>query len=404
MNNRFKVGSLMAASILLPLLANGCSSDPASNPLCCNEFKVGAEVDAKIGGSAQSQIAVQAIADLGAIGASAVADLTTSCKAIAQDLDAPQAGQDGADGGKDANERMKAWCTLAAGQIVAVKGKASLKVDVTPAVCSANISAKADCQAKCTGSASCDFKANPPVCTGGKLEVSCKGECTAKAGATLTCTGKCSGTCKGSCTSQGGIKCAGKCEGTCEGAGGAGTSGVDAQGNCQGTCKGTCSATAPSVTCDGTCSGECSASCTGTAEASVKCDGECKADYEPLQCTGGKLEGGCKADAKCEGSCDASVSAKASCTPPAVNITFSGDVQAAGKLQATLKANLPLIFGIKGKLDLAGTAVGSVTGNISAVADIKAACIPPLVAAAAAAGEDFTASISATASIAGAIK
>ena len=44
-------------ALALPVLINGCSSD-ASNPLCCTEFKVGATIDASIGGSAQSQVVI----------------------------------------------------------------------------------------------------------------------------------------------------------------------------------------------------------------------------------------------------------------------------------------------------------------------------------------------------------
>jgi hypothetical protein len=406
MMNRFKVPALASVAIVLPLLINGCSSD-ASNPLCCNEFKVGGTITADIGGSAESQVAAQAVADVSAIAASAVEDLTTACRGIAQDLDADKAKQDAASAETDANKRMNAWCSLAADTIGSVKASASVQLTVVakPPVCEASISAKADCQAKCSGSAKCDIKANPPTCTGGKLEVACKGECTAKAGATLHCEGSCTAECKGSCTAQGGVKCAGKCEGTCEGAGGAGTSGVDAEGNCQGTCKGTCAVTAPGVNCTGSCNGDCSGSCKAEGSASVKCDGDCKADFEPISCSGGKLEGGCKVEAKCDANCDASVKAKAHCDPPSVDIAFTGaaNATAAGKLVATLKANLPLILGIQAKLKGVADVTGSFSANVGAVVDIKAACIPPLVAAAGKALEDIGASVSATATVTGKI-
>jgi hypothetical protein len=47
---------------------------------------------------------------------------------------------------------------------------------------------------------------------------------------------------------------------------------------------------------------------------------------------------------------------------------------------------------------------GTFSGNISAVTDIKAACIPPMVAAVGSAVQDVQASVSATASIAGTIQ
>jgi modification target Cys-rich repeat protein len=203
------------------------------------------------------------------------------------------------------------------------------------------------------------------------------------------------------------VQCAGKCEGNCKGAaqGGTGT-GIKADGTCDGTCEGTCQVTAPGVTCTGSCKGECKGSCSGTAEASVKCDGECKADYEPLKCEGGKLEGGCQVDAKCDANCDASISAKAECTPPAVNVTFSGaaSLEAAAKLKGVFEANLGVVLALearlKGMVDLTGT----ITGNASAVASIKAACIPAVVASAATGVEDITASVSATGNILAATK
>ena len=184
--------------------------------------------------------------------------------------------------------------------------------------------------------------------------------------------------------------------------GGTGT-GIKADGTCDGTCEGKCEVTAPGVTCSGTCEGECGGSCTGTAEASVKCDGECKADFEPLKCSGGELSGGCKAEAKCEGNCDASVKAKAECRPPELTIAFSGaaNVEAAGKLQATFEANLGVILAFKARLEGMGKIAGSFSGNISAVTDIKAACIPPLVAAVGNALQDVEASVSATVAIGG---
>ena len=270
--------------------------------------------------------------------------------------------------------------------------------------CQASVSAKANCQAQCSGGAKCDVKANPPVCKGGSLEVACKGECTAKAGASLKCEGSCSAACTGSCTATAGVDCKGKCEGTCTAKAGVGD-GAQADGTCKGTCEGTCEVVAPGAKCEGSCKGECKGSCTGSAEASVKCDGECKADFEPLKCEGGKLEGGCKVEAKCDANCDASVSAKAECTPPSVVIAFKGaaDIQAAGKLQATLEANLGVVLAFKSRLEGMIAVTAEFSGNVEAVTDIKAACIPPVVLAVTDALLDVEASVKATASIAGSV-
>ena len=69
LSKRFQGAALMGA-IVVPLMLQGCSDD-GSNPLCCTEFKVGATVDANIGGSAQSQVAVQAVTDFAGSGSKA---------------------------------------------------------------------------------------------------------------------------------------------------------------------------------------------------------------------------------------------------------------------------------------------------------------------------------------------
>jgi hypothetical protein len=399
-------GPAAMGAVVFPLL--GCPSEE----LCCTEFKVGATIGGEIGGSARSQVAVQAVADVSAIASALVDDLTTSCRSIAQDLDAPKAEQDAAEGTSDKNARLDAWCALAVKSIGTVKASAggSLAIVAQPPKCAASVSAKASCQAKCSGSASCDLEANPPRCTGGKLQVACKGECTANAGATLSCEGKCEGGCKGSCTATGGVavKCDGKCDGTCAAGGTAGETGIQADGSCKGTCQGTCTARAeaPALECSGSCNGECGVKCTGSANASVKCDGTCSADFEPLKCEGGKLEGGCEVEASCDANCDASVQAKAECTPPEVKVTFSGaaNVEAAAKLVATLEANLGVVFALDARVQGMLSASASFGTNVQGIADIKVACIPPVGAAAKDALADVQSSSTTSAKLLGAAR
>ncbi len=414
-SNRFSFPMALAVAAAIPLFACSSSGLPGSGALCCTEFAVGGTVDVKIGGSAQSQIAVQAIADIGGVAAAAVADVTAACQGIATDLGADTAKATDADSKTDANDRMNAWCALASAQIDATlmaSASAKLVVDITPAQCSASLTATADCQGSCDVNAKCNIKATPPVCEGpsAKLEIDCKGDCTAKAGAELDCTGTCDANCKGDCSASGGVAvdCTGKCDGTCTAKAGVGDGmGAHADGTCAGTCSGTChaTATAPAIKCSGSCKGTCTGTCKGTAMASVQCSGTCdpKADYTPLSCTGGKLSGGCMVDAKCQASCNASVSAKASCTPPTIKVSFTGAASLDGlaKLQATLEANLPKIFEIKTKFELLGDAVGAVSGNASALTDIKLACIPAVAAAGVQAAKDVTGTISASATITG---
>jgi hypothetical protein len=418
--NRFKASLAAATLVALPILSNGCSAANAVQngqaALCCTEFKPGAAVDVKIGGSVQAQVAVQAIADFTGVVNAAIGDITTACRGLASDLGAAPADLDKADATTDPNPdnraandpmlKMQAYCSLAVTTIGTIKGQAggTLSINVTPPMCSASLSAKANCEASCQGGVKCDFKAHPPVCTGGSLSVACKGECDAKAGASLNCTGTCTGGCTGSCTAMGGVDCAGKCDGTCT-ASAKGGSGIQADGTCKGSCSGTCQVTLPSATCTGSCSGKCDAKCTGTAMASVTCDGDCKADFEPLKCTGGKLEGGCNADVKCSGNCDASVQAKAECTPPAVNVTFAGaaDFTAAGKLQAAFEANLPLVYAFQARLKALADLTTTITGNADVVADIKISCLPIVIASAATAVANLGATVTVTGNLVGAV-
>ncbi len=139
-SNRLYGTVIFAGLALTPVFA-GCSGDGTDNPLCCNEFKVGATINADIGGSAQSQVAVQAVADFAGIASAAVDDITAGCRAMAQDLDAPKADQDKAESAGDKRARMDAWCKLAVSAIGSVKAKAggTIKVVFNPPKCEASV-------------------------------------------------------------------------------------------------------------------------------------------------------------------------------------------------------------------------------------------------------------------------
>ena len=402
------VASALILGTVAAVTVAGC--DGTDNPLCCSEddFQVGGTITFE--GDAEVAVALQAVADISGIAAASLDDLTGACRTMAEELDAPAADRKAAEALTDKREKMEVYCELAVAAILDFKARAgaSLTVEFQPPACSASVSAKADCQGGCSASAECDVQANPPTCEGGKLEVSCKGGCTGKAGASVSCTGSCSAECSGKCTAQGGVECSGKCEGTCKGAAEGGTGeGIQADGTCSGTCEGTCEVTAPGASCEGTCEGSCSATCEGSAEASVKCDGECAGEFEPLKCEGGELKGGCEGDAKCEANCYASVKAKAECTPPSINIAFSagGDLQIQGKLKAVLEANLGLVAALEARFSALGEAMGTVSGNINAdfLAEIKVACIPVVVAALANAVLDVEGTATASVSVLGAV-
>lgn len=412
MSKHFYGAALMGA-ILFPVVIQGCSSSD-SNPLCCTEFKVGGTLDANIGGSAQSKVAIQAVADFSGIASAAIDDITSACRGIATDLGADAGALSTAEANADPQAKMSAYCDLAVSSITTIKAQANLKVAIVvkPAVCEASFSAKADCSAKCSATGKCEGSPGQlPTCEGGTLNVECSGGCTATATApSFHCEGSCDVKAEGSCTVKpgGSVKCSGKCNGTCKGSaqGGTGT-GLKADGTCDGSCEGTCEVTAPDATCDGSFNGSCQGKCTASpGGASVKCDAKCDVEAKPLSCSGGKPPHiDCQVDAKCDANCDASVSAKAKCSPPEVSVDISGaaDLAAAGKLKATLEANFGVIAAFKGRLDGMVQATGTFSANITAVTDIKPACIPPVVAAVKDGLANVGAAASATAKVAGSV-
>ena len=112
------------------------------------------------------------------------------------------------------------------------KGKAALKVDYKPAVCTVNADVAVDAAAKCEASASADVK--------------------------VECTGSCSGTCKG------------ECKGECEGKAGGGGAKGECNGKCEGTCQGSCSGG-----CEGSADVQASAECEAKAEVAANIEADC---------------------------------------------------------------------------------------------------------------------------------
>jgi hypothetical protein len=427
------LSALFVTSFAVPLMLTGCGEDGLPNPgddLCCTEFNVGADlsgvnwgVDASLEG--RFSVFAQASADLSAVAAGALADVTVACQNIALDLGADP--EDASVKDKNGKAAATAWCALAVGRINAKFGTSgslggSLSIDYQPPVCTASFSAKASCQGKCDVNASCDLQAMPPTCEGGELSVQCEGSCTAKAGATLQCKGSCDAECKGSCSASGGVavECQGKCDGTCEAGGGAGNDGIQADGSCRGVCNGTCTADvdAPAVECTGVCNGECTGSCEAAGEIKAECNGECSGNISAPKCSGGELKGGCMASADCEASCEGSAQAKAECIPPsvAVSATASASLDAAGQLEfqaalASIKANLPnilVVFKARGdafvsNLEAVVTAGAGITASADKLGVKGAACGLAIAAVIGEAAANMKASVTASASVVAAV-
>lgn len=430
MHKGFRYGFLLAAGVAIPVLTNGCSAiSDAQNGLCCKGYEPGTDMSTpmpngsarfgKLDVSVSGQFVAfaQASGNLNAVATAAVFDVTNACRAIATDMgtdpnDASLAGKAGVD-------LMNSWCDLAVGKITEItKAGVTITVVAEAPQCTASVKAQADCQARCDVSGKCDIKANPPTCTGGTLDIECKGSCDVTAQAPkIDCTGSCTGKCEGSCQAQANvdINCQGKCEGTCKAGGASNGTGIQGDGSCDGTCSGTCSVKGgASVDCKGTCTGTCTAKCdVAPGQVSVKCSGKCSADYQPIECKGGKLEGGCQVDAKCQGNCNASVQASAQCTPGGVKITYSGGAGIEGKvnaLVASLEKNLPaLVVVLKARGDtflktMQATVDGGVTVIGSGKLSVEAtACLPQIGTSIQEGVTNFTGALGATVKVTGAV-
>jgi hypothetical protein len=426
--------ALAVTSFAIASLTAGCNKvAEAQKGLCCSEFQVGADlsgVDFEIEGSIKGKYSAlaQASADLGAVAAGAITDVSIACENIARDLGADTKDADAA-AALSGSAKVTAMCKLATAQIDATFGasaavKGTLSVDFQPPVCTASVSAQASCEGSCSGDVKCDAMATLPKCEGGKLSVECKGSCEVTAESpTISCTGTCGGKCEGSCKAEAGatVACDGACEGTCtaDAAGGTAMNGIQADGSCKGKCEGKCTAKAGVMAeCKGTCEGSCDAKCEASpGVAKVKCDGKCMGEFEAPKCEGGSAKIECDADVDCKASCSSSASAKAECQPPSLNIAFAatGTVSAEAQAKidvglASLKANLPnllIVLKARGKAFSDGIsatidASGSVAASGPELSTKATACLIPIGAAVESALGDFKASFEASVKVAGA--
>lgn len=228
---------------------------------------------------------IQASKDLAVVADRAEAEAAEACARMGNDLGIPPAQlapQDGPGG------RASGPCNAVAGAIDAIlRSGIQVRVAATPPQCEATATAYAQC------AGTCQVEVDP-----GEIVARCE-----PARLSGFCQGQCGGQCEG--------RCAGQCNGQC--------SAVDAQGRCAGQCNGQCV---------GSCDATCHAHCSGTWQA-PRCEGYVK---------------GPSADAQCDASCKAHASFRASCTPAAVNVQTSANVEMAARLAATLQANLPLLL------------------------------------------------------------
>jgi hypothetical protein len=337
-------------------LPGGCPANIAdAQAVMAANFGLQGELEGKV------KAALAAGANLQKIAVDLEAEVATACGTLAKDLGADDAALKPKEEGP--GKKAEAACAAAAKMIGEFKAKAkgTLKVDVKPPVCSASMSAMADCAGKC------DATVKPGEakveCEGGKISGECsgkcEGECSVQAGA--KCEGSCSGECKGECSAEISGKCDGTCEGKCDG--------KDTKGKCAGTCDGKCKGNAE-ASCSGTCKGTCSATCTATAKGSCagECSGKCDVEMKAPKCSGEVKPP--EVSAECKASCQAEVNGKLECRPASVFVKVDGaaDVQAAAKLKAVLAKDLPAILKVSiGMKDKVEGVVGNVKASLEGV-------------------------------------
>lgn len=246
------------------------------NPLTAH-FSANAVADAKI------KTFVAAAKDLVGVSVQMESEAADACRRMGADLGVNPASMQPQS--EDPGASAQAACGAVAAAIHQIlQMGVRFQVQVQPPRCQANLQAKAQCDAACSG------QVNPGEivahCTPARLSGYCNG----------VCQGGCNGTCNG------------QCQGQC--------SAVGANGQCAGQCNGTC---------NGQCSGTCHAYCRGQWQAP-----QCQGYVQPPS-----------ADAECNASCNAHAQFTASCTPAAVNVVATQNTQIALRLAATLRANLP---------------------------------------------------------------
>jgi len=303
---------------------------------------------------------------------------------------------------------------------IAVSAAAECDVTVEPgsieAKCSGSCEVSAEVAADCQveGTLECTGKAPNFECSG-----SCSGDCQldVAAGCEGSCSGRCDGQCSactgGNCETDGmGVvtNCTGSCSGGCEG-----TCKLEAAGSCSGRCEGSCTYDPGGASCEAGATAKCDVS--GMAEAS--CQGKCEGKVEPPEVS-----------AECQASVEAKANASVECTPPSLSVEFAfaagldADAQAdfkiwlegfKGRFAGLLAASAKLEFVGDAAAGLVVAAGGAVTGAANAIlsgdANLKVTIgigcaldqLKVVNTALAEASGAITGSISATASITGAV-
>ena len=319
--------------IVLAPLASCVTTTETSNGQStagCPEFSPGTTVDASLMVDARVRSFMQASADLDGVAASLKAAVKTACIGIASDLGATDTWSSMGDSDDAiANGNGTGACDAASAKIVAIMNahpNANFALLISRGECHTDFNAEAQCESGCTSTQVCQPGTVVTRCDPAQLSVVCDGNCEAQG----TCEGtvNAAANCQGQCEAV----CTGHCSGTCTDATGHRTSNDP---NCHGKCTDGCS---------GTCNGRCQITVSGgvACGTNVYCKAGCTSDYTQPRCESQCTPPSCTIDQSCFENCRASVSSKAVCDPPTVQLfadtTTGPDV---AKLVATIDKNMP---------------------------------------------------------------
>lgn len=356
--NRLVRGSVFAFPLLaLVPICGGCiatSSDLGNATKGCTELSQ-ATIDANLQVDARVKVFMQATVDFRLVGQKMKTDVKTACANIAVDLGAADTWS--ALGDVDdsvANANGTGACDAASVRIDSImkaSASANFALLTVPGACHTDFQAQASCDAKCKAEATCDSGTVETRCTPGELSTKCTERCKVQSYCcgTVDVDANCMGQCESTCT--------GECKGTCTASDGTKT---DNNPNCHGKC---------SSSCNGTCKGKCKIEVTEgfACGANVRCKGECTTTHTDPVCESTFTPPSCQVDASCEESCSASVSAKAICEPPHVELYANASVNVdVAKLIVTVNANLPVLLAageVQGKMALAVVDKLAATGS-----------------------------------------
>jgi len=424
---KYVPGLLLAGSVAAAALTNGGCSAAQALAEGCDEFNGGASSVASLSIDADTKAFVTAGADLVTVANNIETAVLNACVGIDTDLGVTDTWS----AKTTTDDKVTEACTQASNKIQAIlqagqQAQVTCGLSISGGQCTVDANVQAQCEAQCSGNASCTPPDVTVSCDPGQLSGQCSGTCNASAycegsaSVAAQCQGSCEADCSGTCTpgTLPKITCKGTCQGNCTGTcDGSTVNGAKCSGTCDGQCDAACQYTPGTPAhCEGSCKGTCTGNCKLDANANINCGanvncrGGCSVSYTAPKCEGEIKPPSCQASANCQASCQGHAEINAQCTPPSASLectgTTTGDIP---KLVATVQKNLPaIVAAVQTQGPLALQAAGhvvttgqAVVSNVGSLSGKALACATAAAKASATASVSVNVSVSASASVSG---